>query len=549
MADATFDAVVIGGGLKALVTSMYLTKYGGMSVGIFERRHEIGGGQAFSDAAAPGFVGDPHCTNVNCLFYYSPIQADFPDYEDKGLRLQHHKAAIGGITKEHADKCCVVYNIHEDPTQEKTAKEIARYATERDAETYLKMWNYAANSGFLEAELKTWYTKPAPGEPAALDIWFENYFKQPDCPIDEEWKALDPITAAKTLFDSTSLSLMWHRRNLAEATQMVEPGGALNFIHVILTSPGLANIVGGTHNVAHAYIRFILENGGKFFQHTHVDKILVENDVAKGIRLSDGTEIEARKLVVAGVHPRQLCSQLLGEEILGQRICRKVEGMKAGTQGLMWYTWALSEPFSWRAAEFNPDINNTQNIGLVSEDLSIWAPHYYMRRLGQIPPADGKILHHAYTAVDRARAPEGRHTCLTEFLTVPANALSEKEWLEYKKRHAEEVVREWQDYDPDMSWDKIIGYDPQTPYDSAIDLINLAPYGDAGSCADIAKPISMRPIKEFAQHRIAHIKNLYGTESAWMLPSGMADVGYTCYKAIAEDLGLRKPWEEQGRSW
>jgi hypothetical protein len=59
----------------------------------------------------------------------------------------------------------------------------------------------------------------------------------------------------------------------------------------------------------------------------------------------------------------------------------------------------------------------------------------------------------------------------------------------------------------------------------------------------------MRPIREFATHRIANIKNLYGAESAWMLPSGMADVGYTCYKAIAEDFGLRKPWEEQGRPW
>ncbi|MCK4790646.1 MAG: NAD(P)-binding protein, partial [Desulfobacteraceae bacterium] len=143
MADAEFDAVVVGGGLKGLICSMYLTKYGGMSVGIFERRHEIGGGQAFSDADAPGFIGDPHCTNVNHMYYYSPIQADFPDCEEKGLRLVDHKATIGVITRENPDKCCVVYNMTEDPTQEKTAKEIARYATERDAETYLKLWNYA----------------------------------------------------------------------------------------------------------------------------------------------------------------------------------------------------------------------------------------------------------------------------------------------------------------------------------------------------------------------------------------------------------------------
>ena len=38
--------MVVGGGNKALFLAMYLTKYAGMSVGIFEQRHEIG---AFAD--------------------------------------------------------------------------------------------------------------------------------------------------------------------------------------------------------------------------------------------------------------------------------------------------------------------------------------------------------------------------------------------------------------------------------------------------------------------------------------------------------------------
>ena len=43
MADATYDAVIIGGGNKGLILAMYLAKYGGMSVGVFEKRHEAGG--------------------------------------------------------------------------------------------------------------------------------------------------------------------------------------------------------------------------------------------------------------------------------------------------------------------------------------------------------------------------------------------------------------------------------------------------------------------------------------------------------------------------
>jgi phytoene dehydrogenase-like protein len=49
MPDTSFDVVIVGGGNKALFLAMYLMKYGGMSVGVFERRHEIGGCLATED--------------------------------------------------------------------------------------------------------------------------------------------------------------------------------------------------------------------------------------------------------------------------------------------------------------------------------------------------------------------------------------------------------------------------------------------------------------------------------------------------------------------
>ena len=60
MADKTFDVVIVGGGNKGLVSAMYLAKYGGMEVGIFESHHELGGGWSTVERAAPGFLGPPH---------------------------------------------------------------------------------------------------------------------------------------------------------------------------------------------------------------------------------------------------------------------------------------------------------------------------------------------------------------------------------------------------------------------------------------------------------------------------------------------------------
>ncbi len=58
-----------------------------------------------------------------------------------------------------------------------------------------------------------------------------------------------------------------------------------------------------------------------------------------------------------------------------------------------------------------------------------------------------------------------------------------------------------------------------------------------------------RPIPEMADHRTP-INNLYATGIAWGMDMAASSTqGYTCYKSIADDLGLRKPWEEQGRPW
>ena len=81
MADKTFDAVIVGGGNKALLLALYLRKYGGMSVGVFERRHEIGGCLATEELSAPGFRGNTHA-NIILPWYYAPVWRDFPDFWD-----------------------------------------------------------------------------------------------------------------------------------------------------------------------------------------------------------------------------------------------------------------------------------------------------------------------------------------------------------------------------------------------------------------------------------------------------------------------------------
>jgi len=551
MADAAYDVVIVGGGTKALVAAIYLAKYGGMEVAIFERRHELGGGLCSSEAPAPGFIGDPHATWLSSNWYYTAVEQDFPDFEEKGGRLNKYKGAMGVITRED-QKCLTIYSIDEDPTQEKTAREVARFAGERDAETYLKLWEYAhkPESNWDEASLETSYNLPVPGQPTAADRWFEEFLKQPDCPIDEEFFISPAYKAVTQLFDSHALGFGYVRAAQAAGLPPVYQGGAAGVVFYLFDMPYSTSARGGTHSIAHAYIRIFLENRGKFFTHSHVDKILIENDRAKGIRLSDGTEIEARKAVLSGgLDLHQLCFKLIGKEHLSRRVIKKIEALEGGDTGaLTWYTWALREPPRFKAADFNPDINETGFITLGCQDLDLFPREAAMRRLGMNPPIESTILYHQY-GDDKSRAPEGMTTALTEQFVTTVQRLSEREWLEFKKTHAEDVVREWEVFADNLGWDNIVGYDPSTPYDTAGRLINMRFGGWDVYNVEPNRPASMMPISEFAQHRIPGIKNLYATGTYWLLWGGNCIEGYRAYKAIAEDLGLRKPWEEKGRPW
>ena len=85
MADLSFDVVIIGGGCKGLAVGAYLAKYGGMSVGIFEETHELGGGLA-GEQLAPGVQGNPHSNSQCDWFYNIVIKDDLPELWEEGFK-------------------------------------------------------------------------------------------------------------------------------------------------------------------------------------------------------------------------------------------------------------------------------------------------------------------------------------------------------------------------------------------------------------------------------------------------------------------------------
>jgi phytoene dehydrogenase-like protein len=224
-----------------------------------------------------------------------------------------------------------------------------------------------------------------------------------------------------------------------------------------------------------------------------------------------------------------------------------VENLERRVACIAWYGWALHELPNYTVAGTNPDLNQAVSLGLISKDPEALVREDAVRKLGKMPEELFLAVFPQATE-DMSRAPEGKWTAYTEQFVPPANVLTETEWLEFKKSHADAVIREWQKYAPNMTWDNVIGYTPFTPYD-ACHLANMAPTGNTGVIdRNIMSQLGRcRPIPELARHRTP-VKDLYATGSAWH-PHGNGGCwqGYNCYKIIADDFGLEKPWE--GHPW
>jgi len=552
MPDETFDAVICGGGNKALMLAMYLTKYAGMSVGIFERRHEIGGGLATEELSAPGFRGNTHA-NIILPWYYTPIWRDFPEFWDYGGQWDQYLCSDGSIFKND-ETCLAIYSQKHDPTQERTAKEIARFS-ERDAETYLKIWNIWESDEMMRMMLThTFYPVENMLTPQYLELQMGVFAKLQEngFEIDSLVLAASHLRAAQEFFDSPELQYNVLRYVVSGAWNVLDQSNGAMMLQVAPMLPTLGFARGGTHQIAHACHQILIQHGCKFFTHADVAKIIVENGAATGILLKDGTEIKARKLVVsAGLSPAQLCFDLLDRNMVGEKIARRIDNLSSTNIGcLMWYSFALNEAPDYKAAAFNPDINETFWLGL-AEDANInhIANECSYARLGQFPPdlKDYNPVVWCHSLVDPAYAPPGKHVAQCEMQGPPATRHTESEWMEIKQKFAEDMMTVWGKYAPNMTWDNIIGVDTNSPYD-CLRMKNLEPNGNfAGIDRSLYQVSENRPTPELANHRTP-IKNLYATGGYWHAGCNAgSNEAYNCYKIIANDLNLGKPWEEPGK--
>src|SRR5205807_7454340 len=92
------------------------------------------------------------------------------------------------------------------------------------------------------------------------------------------------------------------------------------------------------------------EAGGVLRLNAHVDRILVRQGRAVGVRTEQGDEIEVRHAVVADVGAPALYLKLLDENDVPGWVRRRIRRFRYGW-GTFKMDWALSGPSPWSSPE------------------------------------------------------------------------------------------------------------------------------------------------------------------------------------------------------
>jgi len=553
MADASFDVVVIGGGHQGLIAANYMVR-NGYTVGLFEQRRELGGGGCTESRPISGFIGNP-CAHV-AGFWASPCNQDFKLHE-RGMEYIFPPVHSSMVFPD--GRCIVSYGSKSWDAEtgtilplqdvvERNVKEVERISP-KDAETLAwfangKVWDW----GFAAMQV-LWNPPPLPGEIDPIEMLIAD----PNSGLERRHQFMTATEFVSDFFESDELR--------AHSLRMIGSSGiypddtaplCLYMFNVPMQVLGFGGAVyaGGTHNVIHAMQRALSEEGGQFFVGADVDEIVVENGRATGIKLADGTFVEAKKFVLSSVVITQTLARHLRNVDLGTKGAewrRKIAKLRVDRGQIFWGHICMHEKPDYIAKEWNPDCGEGRWIFFGDADIEYLDREYRFNnqhiRPGQWPPRL-YLWEGTDSKWDPRYAPPGKHVSLLEEMAFPASWRTEAEWMQIKKEAPDHFLKEWQRFAPNMTWDNVIAANIDTPWDIAHRSDNFLE-GNWGLIAGTPSQWgASRPIPDFAQYQIPGIENFWLPNGSCHYSLGLTGwAGYNCYKRMAQKYDLWKPWE------
>jgi phytoene dehydrogenase-like protein len=327
----TYEAVVVGSGINSLACAALLSR-GGWSVAVLEREDELGGAIRTAELTEPGYLHDVFSA-------WHPLWVGGPAHAELGEELAAHGLEYLNTEFPTASAFPDGSSAFLLRTAEANGEELDRHA-EGDGDA----WGRMLGEFFPNADLAFGVLGTELWSKAGLGLGLKAY------------RRLGRQGAAGFAGRVLSSSRDWLRETFRseQAHGLLAPwvlhtglgpdaaasGFMTQVIAVAVQEGGMPVPRGGGAKLVEALTGLIRANGGVCETGRDVEKVVVREGRATGVRLADGETVDAGRAVIANVTPTQLYGRLVdGYE---DRAARFRYGRSE-----MQIHFALSEPPRW----------------------------------------------------------------------------------------------------------------------------------------------------------------------------------------------------------
>lgn len=517
MTNQKYDVVVVGGGHNTLTAAAYLAA-AGMSVLVLERNSVVGGGATSRQLTLPGFTHDVHATAVIHLQGLPLLKNDELGLKSKyGLQFVYPESSYMTVFDDGDTLSC-----YQDI--DRTCAEIARYS-EKDADAYRALFNFM--SAFWPV------VEISMGRPPVSLGGFMTLLEQMPRGADLIRVMLrSSYDLVQEHFEHPKVQMHLLRFAGDTISPAEEKGTGVNLLFIIASSHSnpAGAVVGGTQGLSDAMVRCIEANGGEVRVNTAVRRVINAGGVAKSVELADGAIIDAKKAVVAAIHPHLLGDMVGG---LDADVVRRARQTELSPYGSTLINCAMDEQLQWHVGE-KP--NHCLNINLVDyTTMDDFRSIFDSLRYGRLPERF-TVQMALHTNYDPTRAPPGKHTLYMSHW-VPLR-LASGNWDDVKEGFADWQLERASRYFKNLNSETILARHVSSPADMARHTPSMQ-FGDiVGIGSNIYQFFGMRPTVDLSQYRVPGAEGLY-LAGPFMHPGGgLTGGGRATAIRLMEDLGV-----------
>jgi phytoene dehydrogenase-like protein len=401
---ADHDAIVVGSGINSLACAALLAR-GGWNVAVLEREHELGGAVRTAELTEPGFRHDVFSA-WHPLWVGGPAHAELgAELAERGLEYLNTEHPTGTLFSDGESAFLTT-------STEGNAAELERHgAGDGDA------WRRTIESVGSQAELVFGVLGTELWSPAGLNLGAKAFRRLGRRGLAEfgaevVQSSRDWLTATFRSERAHGLLAPWVLHT-GLGPDAAASGFMTRVIAFAIEAGGMPIPRGGGARLVDALVQLIRDRGSVCETGRDVERILVSNGRATGVRLADGETRSADRAVICNVTPTQLYGRLVNEPDVPAEVAEAGRNFRYGRSEMQIH-FALSEAPRW---EGDDRLGRTAIVHL-TPGLDGVSRAVNEAERGMLPTEATVVVGQPLT-MDEGRAPEGKGLLWIQLQELP----------------------------------------------------------------------------------------------------------------------------------